>query len=196
MDSITKEDILKKIRTFYDEKGYFPSKKEIDEDPDLPSSMTLYRKFGPLTQMRKILKMEAKPLQREKNVVAIKNEIKAITKWAEDNLKGADVVRDVLLKNNKRLHMMLVPRGKGKNVPILVHFFSTKSRNALGNSVRFATNKFKDFPESRIYLVCIRGADQEEIQEYVENKKKWMPDNMSVVSIGFFKKDILDIVGE
>ena len=191
MKFINENKIIEGLERFNKDNGYFPTKIEIEECEYLPSSMSIYRKLGDLTSVRTKMKMLPKPPDREKNIEALYNEMSKVV----DHFKKifANAVIDEKYSDDKvgKIHLVL----KLPNVdPIAIQFFSARTVNSLGYTVRTLSERFDNYREQVIF-VCIKGMTQTHVQEYLENRKKgWLPDRMSVLTSKYFQKYVNEVL--
>jgi len=191
MKFIAEDKIIEGLQRFNEKNGYFPTKLEIEECDYLPSPMSIYRKMGDLASVRDKLGMEQKPADKDKNIAALHAEMTKIINHFKTIFPKATLVEDYSDSTVGKVHLIInLP-----NVdPIAIQFFSAKTVNSLGYTIRTLYKKFEKFEEQTI-LVCIKSLTQSHIQEYLENRKSgWLPDRMSVLTSKFFRKYIDEVL--
>lgn len=191
------EDLLKVIKeefeNFYKQTGRYPTTQDIDQSKTIPSSRTLQRRFGGATKVRELLNIPIIDYRKGST------RSKKAKYCLERGLTTEGKVLDILLTrfplqtihqqarygDNNRSDFLVY----NKTQDFYIDVFYTENILNFNNILNIKFLKYESIKDKPVYFI-VEGLKDEEIQEKMKNKKRYIRENFIFITLDNFKKEI------
>lgn len=184
----TKEDIREGFERFRIEHGRLPTSPEIDKLDYLPSSRQIQRKFGGLEQLRAILGYKDTHFGKGAFRSEIANRTGTRGRDAELALEkilrekfGEVFVHTERIFDNSKNRVDFYVYSPGGNFGIDI--FYTETMRDLQKNINIKIDKYTKFPHKLYFVVGNETFTQTELDDYMAQKRKVLPDNIRIVNL-------------
>lgn len=186
----TLEEIKNGFEKYFAEHGYYPSATEIDLCSYLPSSRTIQRSWGGLSNLRKVLKYQETDYRKgsRRSNTAIK--VNQLAFETENKLEKylIEIFGDVFVHSQKRIghtHVDFFIFTPDKNICIDV--FTYIDLFSYSKNINNKMHTYKNFPHEIIFVPIGELLTQKEAEARLLRKKNKLSSNMKVMLVDELK---------
>lgn len=187
---MTKENIIKAFHEFNKIHGHYPSAKEIDADPSLPTSRLIQRRYGGLVRFRKSIGLPVNEINlnsgdARSTLAGIINR-RANDLESEVYKKLVEIFGNIYVQpefpfqlgiNKNRCDYHIIKRD---GTTFIVDIFFAKDRHNFLGCLNHKINKYKDCAE-KIETYFVSMNDEIDIVDAMKKKKIKLPDHQKVI---------------
>jgi hypothetical protein len=203
--SWTNERILEGLKRFYEEHTRYPSAREFDTCPYLPTARQIQRKFpGGLPEFREKFLLEG-PFDMTKGVIRSEMAKKGLERayaYEEAFYKYlVERIPESLVHEQKRLRPGNVACDfyiyTSKNSGVALDLFYAMDSYTFAGIINIKLKRYIQLGlNQKIYFISVSNPNltQESINKVIENRKVMVPTNIEILTEEIFKKDLVKFV--